>query len=90
MSSITAAISFTPREEGEHLVNVKKLGKHLAGSPFKINVLVKDIGNASKVKITGNGITEGKTHAENQFVLHTSDAGKAISTALIIYSRLTN
>ncbi|XP_035225769.1 filamin-A-like isoform X2 [Stegodyphus dumicola] len=68
-------ISFTPREEGEHLVNVKKLGNHLPGSPFKINVLVKDIGNASKVKITGNGLKEGKTHTENQFVLHTSDAG---------------
>ncbi|KAG8200801.1 hypothetical protein JTE90_006382 [Oedothorax gibbosus] len=68
-------ISFTPREEGEHLVNVKKLGKHLAGSPFKINVLVKDIGNASNVKVTGNGIREGKTHTENQLVLHTNDAG---------------
>ncbi|GFS46616.1 filamin-A [Trichonephila inaurata madagascariensis] len=68
-------ISFTPREEGEHLVNVKKMGNHMPGSPFKINVLAKDIGNASKVKVTGEGLKEGKTHTENQFVLHTSDAG---------------
>lgn len=73
---LNSGISFTPRQDGEHLVNVKKLGKHCQGSPFKINVLVKDIGNASKVKITGNGLVEGKTHTENQFVLHTSDAGK--------------
>uniref|UniRef100_A0A2L2Y5X3 Putative filamin n=1 Tax=Parasteatoda tepidariorum TaxID=114398 RepID=A0A2L2Y5X3_PARTP len=58
-------ISFTPREEGEHQINVKKLGKHLPGSPFKINVLVKDIGNATKVKITGAGLKEGKTHTDN-------------------------
>ncbi|XP_055935732.1 filamin-A-like isoform X2 [Argiope bruennichi] len=68
-------ISFTPREEGEHLVHVKKLGNNVAGSPFKINVLAKDIGNASKVKVTGNGLKEGKTQTENQFILHTSDAG---------------
>ena len=51
------------------------MGNHLQGSPFKINVLAKDIGNASKVKVTGDGLKEGKTHKENEFVLHTSDAG---------------
>lgn len=68
-------VSFTPREEGEHVVNVKKQGKHVGASPFKINVLVNDIGDASKVKVTGNGLVEGKTHMDNQFVLHTKDAG---------------
>ena len=42
-------ISFTPKEVGEHLVSVKRSGKHIANSPFKINVSPSDVGDASKV-----------------------------------------
>lgn len=58
-------ISFTPRETGEHIVNVKRMGKQIKNSPFKITVTEKEVGNASKVKITGTALTDGKTHFQS-------------------------
>lgn len=71
-------ISFTPREAGEHLVNVKRLGNHIQGSPFKINVLDAEIGDASKVKIIGDTLKQGKTQTANEFKIDTREAGKYI------------
>lgn len=68
-------ISFTPREHGEHLINVKKLGNHVNGSPFKINVLERDIGDSKNVKIAGTGLKEGKTNAANEITIDTKEAG---------------
>lgn len=68
-------ISFTPREVGEHLVSVKRMGNHIANSPFKIGVGEKEVGDASKVKITGKCLSEGQTHKENQFTIDTREAG---------------
>lgn len=68
-------ISFTPREVGEHLVSVKKLGNHIPSSPFKINVAAKEVGDSTKVKVSGKGLTEGVTHTENNFTIDTKDAG---------------
>ncbi|XP_067145239.1 filamin-A-like [Centruroides vittatus] len=68
-------ISFTPREKGEHSVNVKRLGNHVKGSPFKILVAEKEIGDASKVKVYGNALKDGETHVENEFVVETTNAG---------------
>jgi len=68
-------ISFTPRESGEHSINVKRRGKHITGSPFKINVLEREIGNSSKVRVKGNALKEGKTHQDNEFVIDTKNAG---------------
>ncbi|XP_071544157.1 filamin-A isoform X15 [Panulirus ornatus] len=68
-------ISFTPREVGEHLVSVKRMGTHIANSPFKITVGEKEVGDASKVKITGKALTEAVTHQENQFTIDTREAG---------------
>lgn len=68
-------ISFTPRESGEHLVNVKRTGNHIQGSPFKINVADREIGDASKVKVTGTALQEGKTHTANEFTIDTREAG---------------
>ncbi|XP_075587309.1 filamin A protein cher isoform X2 [Dermatophagoides farinae] len=75
LSSNQVGISFTPREHGEHAVNVKKMGNHVAGSPFKINVLERDIGDSKNVKITGAGLKEGKTNTANEINIDTSDAG---------------
>lgn len=75
LGSNQLGISFTPREHGEHYVNVKKLGNHVAGSPFKINVLERDIGDAKNVKMTGNGLKEGKTQAANEINIDTNEAG---------------
>ncbi|XP_039299021.1 filamin-A isoform X2 [Nilaparvata lugens] len=67
-------ISFTPREVGEHTVSVKKMGKHITNSPFKINVGEREVGDAKKVKVCG-ALTEGKTHVENTFMVDTKNAG---------------
>jgi len=55
-------ISFTPREIGEHQVSVKRNGKHIKNSPFKIMVNPDDVGDASRVKVRGPALGEGKTH----------------------------
>ncbi|XP_043250799.1 filamin-A isoform X4 [Colletes gigas] len=68
-------VSFTPREAGEHTVAVKKMGKHIQNSPFKIDVKDREVGDAKKVKVSGAGLKEGKTHMENNFSIDTRNAG---------------
>ncbi|XP_076669355.1 filamin-A-like isoform X2 [Andrena cerasifolii] len=68
-------VSFTPREAGEHTVAVKKLGNHIPNSPFKIDVKDREVGDAKKVKVSGAGLKEGKTHVENTFSIDTTTAG---------------
>ncbi|XP_060844344.1 filamin-A isoform X4 [Rhopalosiphum padi] len=68
-------ISFTPREIGQHVVSVKRMGQHIVNSPFKITVGEREVGDAKKVKVTGNGLKEGKTHIENLFTVDTRSAG---------------
>lgn len=52
-------ISFIPREMGDHLVNVYRDGKHIKNSPFRIHVGSSEIGDATKVKVFGQGLHEG-------------------------------
>ncbi|XP_022901138.2 filamin-A isoform X2 [Onthophagus taurus] len=68
-------ISFTPREIGEHVVSVKKMGKHITNSPFKINVCEREVGDAKKVQVSGQALKEGKTHVDNTFTVDTRNAG---------------
>ncbi|TGZ34411.1 Filamin-B [Temnothorax longispinosus] len=68
-------VSFTPREAGEHTVGVKRMGKHIPNSPFKIDVKDREVGDAKKVKVSGPGLKEGKTHVENNFSIDTRNAG---------------
>ncbi|XP_015599800.1 filamin-A isoform X2 [Cephus cinctus] len=68
-------VSFTPREAGEHTVAVKRMGKHIPNSPFKIDVKDREVGDAKKVKVTGNALKEGKTQQENTFSIDTRNAG---------------
>ena len=73
---ISPGISFTPREVGEHLVNVFRNGKHIPNSPFKIYVGESEIGNANKVKVFGKGLTEGMANELNEFTVNTKEAGE--------------
>ncbi|XP_039436619.1 filamin-A isoform X4 [Culex pipiens pallens] len=75
MPSGNIGISFTPREVGEHTVSVKRLGKHIANSPFKVKVCEREVGDAKKVLVTGDALKEGKTHADNVFSVDTRNAG---------------
>nr|XP_022299044.1 filamin-A-like isoform X13 [Crassostrea virginica] len=68
-------ISFTPREVGEHLVNVFRNGQHINGSPFKIIVGESELGNASKVRVAGQGLQNGMANEINEFMVDTRDAG---------------
>ncbi|XP_053530109.1 filamin-B isoform X2 [Ictalurus punctatus] len=68
-------ISFIPREVGEHLVSIKKNGRHVANSPISIMVVQSEIGNASKVKAFGPGLVEGRTFQMADFIVDTRDAG---------------
>ncbi|XP_056000448.1 filamin-A-like isoform X18 [Ostrea edulis] len=68
-------ISFTPREVGEHLVNVFRNGQHINGSPFKIIVGESELGNASKVRVAGQGLQNGMANEVNEFMVDTRDAG---------------
>uniref|UniRef100_A0A4W4FP37 Filamin B, like n=1 Tax=Electrophorus electricus TaxID=8005 RepID=A0A4W4FP37_ELEEL len=68
-------ISFIPREVGQHLVSIKKNGYHVANSPISIMVVQSEIGDASRVKVFGQGLVEGHTFEMSDFVVDTRDAG---------------
>lgn len=51
------------------------MGTHIAGSPFKINVGEREVGDAKKVVVTGKALKDGLTHAENTFNVDTRNAG---------------
>ncbi|XP_066452677.1 filamin-B isoform X6 [Eleutherodactylus coqui] len=68
-------ISFIPREVGEHLVSIKKNGRHVPNSPISIMVYQSEIGDASKVKVYGPGLTDGRTYEMSDFVVDTREAG---------------
>ncbi|XP_060691621.1 filamin-B isoform X1 [Hemiscyllium ocellatum] len=68
-------ISFIPREVGEHLVSIKKNGKHVANSPITIMVGQSEIGDASRVKVSGPGLKAGRTFEMSDFIVDTRDAG---------------
>ncbi|XP_045071669.1 filamin-C-like isoform X16 [Coregonus clupeaformis] len=73
--SQSIGISFTPKEVGEHVVSVKKNGTHVTNSPFKIMVGQSEIGDASKVKVFGQGLVEGHTFEVAEFIVDTRNAG---------------
>ena len=54
-------------------------GQHIPNSPFKIYVGESEIGNASKVKVSGKGLTEGMANELNEFFVNTKDAGMCIN-----------
>ena len=62
-------ISFIPRETGDHLVNVYRDGQHIKNSPFRIHVGSFEIGDASKVRVFGRGLQEGKENSSIYFIL---------------------
>lgn len=75
MPHLSTGISFTPKEVGEHVVSVRKSGKHVTNSPFKILVGPSEIGDASKVRVWGKGLSEGHTFQVAEFIVDTRNAG---------------
>ncbi|XP_051548052.1 filamin-C [Myxocyprinus asiaticus] len=68
-------LSFTPNEVGEHEVSVRKSGKHVTNSPFKIMVGQSEIGEASRVKAFGKGLVEAHTFELAEFFVDIRNAG---------------
>ncbi|XP_008300395.1 filamin B a isoform X2 [Stegastes partitus] len=68
-------ISFIPREVGEHQVSILKNGSHVANSPITIMVVQSEIGDASRVKVSGDGVVQGTTFNNSSFVVDTREAG---------------
>lgn len=60
---------------GEHLVSIKKNGNHVANSPVSIMVVQSEIGDASRAKVYGRGLSEGRTFEMSDFIVDTRDAG---------------
>lgn len=57
------------------MVSVRKSGKHVTNSPFKIVVGPSEIGDASRVKVWGAGLAEGRTFQLSDFIVDTRSAG---------------
>lgn len=72
----TAGLSFTPKEVGEHEVSVRKGGAHVNNSPFKITVGASEIGDASRVRAFGKGLTDAHTFNIAEFYVDTRNAGE--------------
>lgn len=68
-------ISFVPKETGEHLVNIKKNGRHIASSPISVMISQSEIGDASRVRVSGQGLSEARTFEPAEFIIDTRDAG---------------
>ncbi|KAK7930469.1 hypothetical protein WMY93_006864 [Mugilogobius chulae] len=68
-------ISFVPKEIGEHLVNIKKNGRHIPSSPIAVMIKASEIGDASRVRVTGPGLSEARTFEPAEFIIDTTDAG---------------
>lgn len=65
-----------PKEIGEHLVNIKKNGRHIPSSPISVMISQSEIGDASRVRVTGQGLSEARTFEPAEFVIDTRDAGE--------------
>jgi len=81
---VLLGISFTPREVGDHYVSVYRNGQPIPGSPFKVVVGQSEIGDASKVRAGGRGLTQGMANEQNELFINTRDAGSqpTVSTVL--------
>ncbi|XP_035517689.1 filamin-C-like [Morone saxatilis] len=75
MANNHIGISFIPREVGEHRVSILKNGRHVSNSPITIMVVQSEIGDASQVKVHGDGLVQGTTFNNSSFVVDTREAG---------------
>ncbi|OZC08192.1 hypothetical protein X798_04808 [Onchocerca flexuosa] len=75
IDSANIGVSFTPREEGEHLVTVKKNGQVIPKAPFRVKVDKSQVGNASKVNVSGSGKANAVCQQYNEVKVDARNAG---------------
>ncbi|XP_061075781.1 filamin-A-like isoform X1 [Conger conger] len=68
-------VSFVPKEIGEHLVNIRKNGRHIPSSPIAVTISQSEIGDASRVRVSGPGLSEAHTFEPAVFLIDTREAG---------------
>ncbi|NXN99627.1 FLNA protein, partial [Rhinopomastus cyanomelas] len=68
-------VSFVPQEVGEHLVHVTRGGQPLPRSPLAVTISQAELGDASRVRLSGPGLQEGSTFQPAHFTIDTRDAG---------------
>jgi filamin len=73
------SIKFDAMKSGKYFVVIAWAEKHIPGSPFKLKV--HPAANASKVKVYGPGLTDGRLGDEGEFSIDTKRAG--IGTLLV-------
>lgn len=77
-------ISFVPKEIGEHLVNIKKNGHHIPSSPIAVMISQSEIGDASRVRVSGQGLSEARTFEPAEFIIDTRDAGTRLIRIFVV------
>ncbi|KAG7471858.1 hypothetical protein MATL_G00102500 [Megalops atlanticus] len=68
-------VSFVPRDIGEHLVNIRKDGQHIPCSPITVTISQSEIGDASRVHVSGEGLSKARTFEPAEFSINTREAG---------------
>lgn len=77
-----------PKEIGEHLVNIKKNGRHIPSSPISVMIKQSEIADASRVCVSGQGLSEARTFEPAEFIIDTRDAGNVLKVILVRLSEV--
>ena len=56
-------------------MNIKKNGRHIPSSPIAVMISQSEIGDASRVRVSGQGLSEARTFEPAQFIIDTRNAG---------------
>lgn len=56
-------------------MNIKKNGRHIPNSPISVMISQSEIGDASRVHVSGQGLSEARTFEPAEFIIDTRDAG---------------
>jgi len=56
-------------------VNIKKNGRHIPSSPIAVMISQSEIGDASRVRVSGQGLSEARTFEPAEFIIDTRTAG---------------
>lgn len=67
-------IAYVPEETGNHKLNVKYGKDHVKDSPFRVKVA--PTGDASKVKVSGDGLKKPPVGQLVDIIFDTTEAGK--------------
>lgn len=68
-------VTFTPKQNGKHILSIKHKAMHIAGSPFQYTVGQLSTGGSHKVQVGGPGLERGEVNMENHFNIYTREAG---------------